>query len=468
MQSSTIKSLLLVLILFSASMAGCFGEDSTDNELDIAGFQIDFTSAEDAELRGGEWHTFFLAGNGRSISVPNNVMMFIDDIVVPNGFATVNDEQINGKLLPIPYAEEVSITIVEANGKGKSFEYAISEGEPIISGSEWFDKMDFITSVCTDSTLCGGYINRWMGSPNPAFERAASFFHGHFEGLGYETHLMRVTDTLSFTQPESLNVIAWKRGYDDSCVQGFGAHMDIAPPAGPPGGGTYEGAYDNTAGTVAVMLYAKALLEIEVRCDTFLALWSSEEAGLRGSNAFANNDCDYCLPQDKELRFYINMDMMGLSYPAKKSNGDYFPYHAWSGPDFDPEVQDVAITTILDYVHRDVLKAPMDLRIEGSYGAGCDQHWDDHYNLVMDVHEDTFGRSDHVTFRNLGAQTIFHLGAYDEDYSAYHSPTDTFDNMIEEVGGPEELKKSIQYVLWAAFLEFILADQTSEVRNVDV
>ena len=40
--------------------------------------------------------------------------------------------------------------------------------------------------------------------------------------------------------------------------------------------------------------------------------------------------------------------------------------------------------------------------------------------------------------------------------------------MIAEVGGPDELKKSIQYVLWAAFLEFILADQTPEVRNVDV
>ena len=35
----------------------------------------------------------------------------------------------------------------------------------------------------------------------------------------------------------------------------------------------------------------------------------------------------------------------------------------WS--DVDPEVQDVAITTILDYVHRDVLKAPM-VEIEGS------------------------------------------------------------------------------------------------------
>ena len=40
--------------------------------------------------------------------------------------------------------------------------------------------------------------------------------------------------------------------------------------------------------------------------------------------------------------------------------------------------------------------------------------------------------------------------------------------MIAEVGGPDELKQSIQFVLWAAFLEFILADQTPEVGNVGV
>ena len=62
----------------------------------------------------------------------------------------------------------------------------------------------------------------------------------------------------------------------------------------PPGGGTYEGAYDNTAGTVAMMLYARAFADLTFECDTFLALWSSEEEGLRGSNAFANNNCDYC------------------------------------------------------------------------------------------------------------------------------------------------------------------------------
>jgi len=34
------------------------------------------------------------------------------------------------------------------------------------------------------------------------------------------------------------------------------------------------------------------------------------------------------------------------------------------------------------------------------------------------------------------------------------------------VGGEEELKKSIQFVMWAAMLEFIIADQTPDVRNI--
>ena len=35
------------------------------------------------------------------------------------------------------------------------------------------------------------------------------------------------------------------------------------------------------------------------------------------------------------------------------------------------------------------------------------------------------------------------------------------------VGGQENLEESIQFVLWAAFLEFVLADQDPEVRNVN-
>jgi len=40
--------------------------------------------------------------------------------------------------------------------------------------------------------------------------------------------------------------------------------------------------------------------------------------------------------------------------------------------------------------------------------------------------------------------------------------------MVEVVGGQEELEKSIEFVMWAAMLEFIIADQTPEIRNVDV
>ena len=465
---ATLKAFLLVSLMLIAPLSGCFGETEETETVDLeVALTIDGTAPSEAVFRAGEWHDVLLMGENLRISAPaHDVLLFVDGVIDIDSSVPVEGDRVSVQLLTTPYTEHVELVVYATDGTRAVFNQSITNGTPIITGEAWYEKMDYITCD-TPSDDCGSYNFRWMGSPNAQFERAASYFQGHFEGLGYDTHLMRVVDTLNPTQPESLNVIAWKEGRSDDCVQGMGAHMDIAPPAGPPGGGTWEGAYDNTAGTVAIMMYAQVLVDLEVECDTFLALWSSEEEGLRGSNAFANNDCEACLPQDKELRFYINMDMMGISWPAVKENGDPCPYHAWSGPDVDPEVQDVAITSVLDHVHRNILKAPMDLRIDGSYGAGCDQHWDDHYNLVMDVHEDTFGRSDHVTFRNLGAQTIFHLGAYDEDYSAYHSPQDTLENMVAVVGGQENLEESIEFVLWAAFLEFVLADQDPEIRNVN-
>ncbi len=467
--SKSVKSFAIIAIIFLAPLAGCFGDNETSPVVLEEILLIDYLAPGEVTIKTGQWHDILLDGDGYRLQAPRDILLFVNGSIIIGGMIeVVGDEVLVAKLLTTPYTTDANLTLIHPDGTSSKVILEIEEAIPIVNGEEWFDKMEFITSICADSTECGGYVNRWMGSPNPAFERAASFFQGHFEGLGYETHILRVIDHGNPTEPESLNVIAWKQGRNDNCVQGMGAHMDIAPPGGPPGGGTYEGAYDNTAGTVSMMLFAKAMVDLEFECDTFLALWSSEEEGLRGSSAFANNDCDYCLPQDKELRFYINMDMMGMSWPAHKSNGDPFPYHAWSGPDIDTEVQDVAITTVLDDVHFNILKAPRNLTIDGTYGAGCDQHWDEHDNLVMDVHEDTFGRSDHVTFRELGAQTIFHLGAYDADYDAYHSPSDTLDNMVAEVGGQQELEQSMEFVMWAALLEFVLADQTREIRNVNL
>ena len=166
-----------------------------------------------------------------------------------------------------------------------------------------------------------------------------------------------------------------------------------------------------------------------------------KEEGLRGSNVL-NNDCEACLPQDKELRFYINMDMMGISWPAVMENGDPFPTMPGLDPTLTPKSRTSPSPACSTTSIATSSRRPWTFESKAVMEPVATNTGDDHYNLVMDVHEDTFGRSDHVTFRNLGAQTIFHLGAYDEDYSAYHSPQDTLENMVAVVGGQENLEES--------------------------
>ena len=119
MQTSSVKGVFLVLIMFTATLSGCFGEQAKEIDQEIADFQINFTSPNNAILNTGEWNEFLLIGEGRAISVPNNVLLFVDDTLIPNGYALVEGSQMNGKLLPTPYAENVRITIVEDNGKGE-------------------------------------------------------------------------------------------------------------------------------------------------------------------------------------------------------------------------------------------------------------------------------------------------------------------------------------------------------------
>ena len=46
MQTSSVKSVFLVLIMFTATLSGCFGEQAKETEQQIADFQINFTSAD--------------------------------------------------------------------------------------------------------------------------------------------------------------------------------------------------------------------------------------------------------------------------------------------------------------------------------------------------------------------------------------------------------------------------------------
>lgn len=72
-------------------------------------------------------------------------------------------------------------------------------------------------------------------------------------------------------------------------------------------GGIHYGADDNASGTAAVMVAAELLSGQALRRNVLLALWSAEEIGLVGSNAFVAAPP---VPID-QIAAYVNFDMVG-------------------------------------------------------------------------------------------------------------------------------------------------------------
>ena len=202
-----------------APLSGCFGDNETleVNLNDV--LTIDGLAPSEAVVRAGEWHEVLLLGEDLRISAPaHDVLLFVNGVIDIDSSVPVEGDRVALRLLTTPYTEEVELTIYAKDGTKSVYNPPVENGTPIVNGEDWYEKMDYITCD-TPSDDCGSYNFRWMGSPNAQFERAASYFQGHFEGLGYDTHLMRVVDTLNPTQPESLNVVAWKEGRSDTCVQ---------------------------------------------------------------------------------------------------------------------------------------------------------------------------------------------------------------------------------------------------------
>ena len=78
-----------------------------------------------------------------------------------------------------------------------------------------------------------GYWDRWAGQGNPAYEDAAQYLISELSSFGLEVmaHRFEFTDIIGNQNPESYNVCAYKWGsvFTDEWLV-FGAHFDIAPP----------------------------------------------------------------------------------------------------------------------------------------------------------------------------------------------------------------------------------------------
>ncbi|CAI8262071.1 MAG: Uncharacterised protein [Methanobacteriota archaeon] len=351
----------------------------------------------------------------------------------------------------------------------------------IVSGLETFNML----SVLSDETPSAdpydgakGYLNRWAGQGNPAYENAADFLVQEFTEYGYE-NVERHRFQYIEANPEAYNICAYKEGYefpDEWMV--IGAHFDIAPiiaptpvdMGAPRGYGTRVGAYDNTVGTSVVLTMAEAMFEIPTRRGIVFCLWSSEEGGKRGSIAWVED-----IPDDITISNYINIDMGGVnwpgngtpsdrvgpdgtgSYPASQEN---WPFRVYIGPDTDENViNQPKMVYLAEWLAGDALGVEEQLAVlNGELGAA----WAEAGEPGVIINEATTARSDHASFQAIDTVTVGFGGLVD-GYDCYHQTCDTIDEMLywmenDHASGMENLINSVDLMTWYGTMIFLHLD----------
>jgi hypothetical protein len=335
-----------------------------------------------------------------------------------------------------------------------------------VDGRSVYDWVDFITDETPDpldpADGAKGYLDRWIGNGNPAYEDAITYFEGVLTGFGLRTEVHRFQSGTLW----AANICGYKDGtmFPDEWLV-FGGHFDIAPYASPiglipgteeSGYGTRTGAYDNTAGSAMVLTTAGALSSFDARRTMVFCLWSSEEEGLWGSSAFADD-----LPSGVTVSNYLNLDMAGVNYP-----GDY-ALSVYLGPDGSGEVVDQAgMFHLAEWIGADAL----DLAYQMERGAaewaasGEDPLWGQQYQDTVAIYESPTARSDHSSFQDIGVATLGWNGVVD-GFPCYHKTCDQLVTLeeymvTENATGVANLAHSWDIVTWWAVFAFLHMDQT--------
>ena len=395
----------------------------------------------------------------------------------------------------------------------------------LVDGRTVFNYINVMSDETPDPTDAAdgavGYLDRWAGQGNAAYEDAAQYLIQTMENIGLEVITQRfVYDSLmtGAQNPEAYNICGYRWGeVDPDKWMVFGAHFDIAPPIN--GGmisphlpgvgrtyGTRVGAYDNTAGTGMVLTVAEAMADFSTRNTMVFCLWSGEEGGKRGSDFWT----DYWVKEDNpnvEVTNYVNLDMAGVNWPGGggapcgnnhgggegncdpdptvdedgyPKDEEVWPMRVYIGPSLDHDVMNQpGMVGLAMWIGSDAIG--VEEQVAPLLGEGHDaETWkvDDWYakdRPEIIVYEDTTARSDHATFQdNLGTVTMGFGGLVD-GYWCYHQTCDTVDEMIdwmdttgkdygEERSGTSNLVDALDTITWWATYSFFHLDQ-DPIRN---
>ncbi len=306
---------------------------------------------------------------------------------------------------------------------------------PLVSGQGFYDNLAYLTS---------NYPHRQTGRRD--HYAAAAWIEGIFTAQGYEseTHHYRWSDRIGgvvgfrpiVPRPlgDILVVTGIKRGEVDDEWIVIGGHFDDAANDRSTG----EGAYDDGAGTSLMLEYARALSDIPLRHTVMFAAWGGEEEGLYGSDRWVTND----VPPGVSIKFYLNLDMTGISYPNPST------FHSWVGPDMTEGIDHPVLFGLVENLTYEGMGMPRDLG-------------------KVELIESDFGRSDHVSFWHIDTPTVFFIGELDT-YPYYHTPDDTLAKMEEFVGGKENLIAGFDVAAWNGMLIVLAVDADDQIHQGEV
>jgi len=449
---------------------------------------------------------------------------------VEDGPSIIRVDGINGSLNTVENSNQSSTSVSVAKlvvKRQMAAAYSEADGGRhsmgVVNGRTAFNYLSMLSDETTDLTDLAdgavGYLDRWAGQGNAAYEDAAQYLIQTLDSFGLEVITQRFVYDSTETgaqNPEAYNICGYRFGeVDPDKWTVFGAHFDIAPPVN--GGmldphlfgrtyGTRVGAYDNTAGTSMVLTVAEAMASYSTRNTMVFCLWSGEEGGKRGSDYWT----DEWVKEDNpnvEVTNYVNLDMAGVNWPggggAPCGNGhgggdgdcdpqpeidpdgypkdsEVWPMRVYIGPSLDHDVMNQpGMVGLAMWIGSDAIG--VEEQMSPLIGEGYDAStWKVDDWLAKDrpeiiVYEDTTARSDHATFQdNLGTVTMGFGGLVD-GYWCYHQTCDTVDEMIdwmdttgkdygEEQSGTSNLVDALDTITWWATYSFFHLDE-QPIRN---
>lgn len=401
------------------------------------------------ELIGGEFNDFVLR-----LDSDEPARLFLNQSVFSpeaqghysSQYFDVKNGYLEFSAIVSPKVDKVKFILEQDDVVGWTEMSVLPGDDPLVDGQWVYDRELYITD---DSNF---YNGRYWGQGSPQMENFVADAPGWFQQAGMdEVYVHRD----SATDPSYVNIIAKKHGANGSDTKEWimvGGHMDLIPPVAPPFVGTWQGALDNTAGTSVIIALANAIGQWEPKKTIVLALWSGEEEGTWGSEAWVNDPDE--VPADVDIQLYSNLDMPGLNWPGVNAGGrlagypadtPYF-FRSYVGPDDNEDETDhPGSLALLHHTAHNFLDIPRNL-------------------TEIEFFEHPRASSDHANFWDIGV-TTYKMSGIIQEYDEYHQLGDTLDHMVDLMGGVDVLVESFDYWLWLVYMNLRILDVSDDVHR---